>query len=68
MVETRLDMVTMTWAFYRPLIDRTLYGVWQARQGVYRSASTDWRAKWRAVGHNEKLHYDDVVHVIVIPK
>ncbi|KAJ9102327.1 hypothetical protein QFC21_002727 [Naganishia friedmannii] len=58
------------WAMHLALINanlRTLYGVLRARQGVFTSATTDWRAKWRAVSHNEKLHYDDVVHAIVIP-
>lgn len=47
---------------------RTAYGTFLAWRGVKKHASTDWRAVY-AEGHNShSLPYDDVEHIIVIPK
>ncbi len=64
-----------------PSHPRTLYGIYQARQGVQDCSSRDWRGEviktrekrgeklsQEKQGDGEVLEFEDVLHVIVIPK
>lgn len=78
-----LGFTILIWGMHLALINanlRTLYGIYQARQGVQDCSSRDWRGEviktrekrgeklsQEKQGDGEVLEFEDVLHVIVIP-
>ncbi len=47
---------------------RSIYGLFAARRGVVQCATTDWRGEWAKCEDPDKIEFEDVLHVIIIPK